>query len=355
MIALLLAACGGGGGDPVATSLAPWPDDPVEILAQCDAQPFPELATTCRVQAAARFARRGDAEQAGATCADVPEGTWREECHFRVGEELGSAGELLGALGHCREAGWFARNCLTHAVWHLPPDQALGADTDPAVLAEAADALLAKVDATLAGAGDGLPGEGHDLVLARFGYNVYVGRGSANPAPARLPGDVGDALRTGFGAEAARLLEPPTVEAIEAVWQGDALAPTGAALPEPARLGRYSTPILPPHEIALPHLPLYGGGMRLRGETDDEDAVIAALEGLYWRVDVDAEVFLPWVDDPRPRVAWTAARLLRLCQSGIIDVEATVQALTSHPDEGVRWHAEDALRRRTWEPGPRRR
>lgn len=357
ILALLLLACDRGGEvDPLDASLSGWPDDPVALLAVCAEQPFDELAITCRVQAAARFGQRGDGAGADTACALIPAGTWREECHFRAGEELGRAGKTTEGLRHCASAGWYGRNCLTHAGWHLPPDPELSSATDPKIVASAADELLGSVDQALSGAGDGLEGEGRDIVMSRFGYNLYVGTGRADPAPARLDGPVGVVLRTGFGVEAARLLPDPTVEAILAVYRGEAPVPTGAALPPEQRIGRYTTPVPAPAEADLPKVPTYGGGLRLVGETPEEDATIAALEGLFWRESTDAAAYVSYLNDPRPRVRWTAARLMRLTPSRTLDMEATLKQIAAeHPDENVRWHASDGLAHRTWEPGRRRR
>ncbi len=353
---VLLLACGEdapGAADP----LGPWPEDPRELAAFCPTLPYAELQTTCRVQAAADFGRAGRADEADAVCAEVAEGTWREECHFRAGEELGRAGRTVPALRHCGKAGWFGRNCLTHAGWNLPPDPALSPATPPAQVVAAADELLGAVDQALAGAGDGLPGEGRDLVMARFGYNLYVGRGAAEPGPARADGPVGVTLRTGFAIEAARLLAAPTVEAIVAIWRGEAPAPTGPPLPPDARVGRYAQRVPSPAEHGVPHAPTYGGGARLVGETAGEDVTIAALEALFWREDTPSEAFVPWLDDPRDRVRWTAARLVRTAGPRSLDLPGLLTRLAAdHPDDNVRWHARFGLEKRTWErrPLPRR-
>lgn len=352
---LILLACKGE-GDALDRALEPWPDEPEALLPFCAEQPFPELAITCRVQAAARFAQRGQDARAEEACALVPEGTWREECHFRAGEELGRAGHTTAGLRHCASAGWFARNCLTHAGWNLPPDPELDSETEPAKLSQAADELLGAVDQVLSGAGDGLEGEGRDIVMARYGYNVYAGTGRADPAPAKLDGPLGVVLRTGFGVEAARLLPDPTVEQILAIWKGEAPVPTGEALDPHRRMGRYTPPIPAPAERDLARVPIYGGGMRLVGEGPEEDVTIAALEGLFWRESTDAAVFLPWLGDARPRVRWTAAKLLRMTPSKTLDMEATLEEIVEkHEDENVRWHAQDGLDHRTWEGKRRRR
>lgn len=358
MILAFLIACGGG-QEAVDAALAPWPEDPAALAETCAGLAFPELAITCRVQAAARYAQHDDSAGADAVCALVPEGTWREECHFRAGEELGKRGRTADALHHCRQAGWYARNCLTHTAWGLPADPTLTSAAAPALVRAAGEELLGQVDQLLAGAEDGLEGEGRDLILSRFGFNVYVGTGVADPAPAKIEGPLGVVLRTGFAIEAARLLPEPSAEAILAVWRGEAPVPTGAPLPAQRRVGRYTQPIPSPYEVDLPRAPVFGGGMRAVGTSVDEDMAIAALEGLYFREDTPAEAFLAHVDDPRDRVRWTAARLLRLVPPRTLDLEAELRRLTAeHADPAVRWHAQDGLDNRTWEPpkrrGPRR-
>lgn len=353
---LLLALACGGAEAPTADPLGPWPKAPRELVAFCPTLPYAELVTTCRVQAAADLGRAGQSDEADAVCGEIEAGTWREECHFRAGEELGRAGRTVPALRHCAKAGWFGRNCLTHAGWNLPADPALTPATPPAQVAAAADELLGAVDQALVGAGDGLPGEGRDLVMARFGYNLYVGRGSADPGPARLDGPVGVTLRTGFAIEAARLMEAPSVEAIVAAWSSAGPPLTGEPLPPGARMGRYAQRVPSPTESGVPHAPTYGGGARLVGETAEEDIAIAALEALFWREDTPSEAFVPWIDDPRARVRWTAARLVRLAGPREIDLEALLTRLaTEHPDENVKWQARFGLEKRTWERRPRPR
>jgi hypothetical protein len=350
-------ACGAEGPDPAALALAPYPQDPDQLLARCAQETVPELITTCRVQAAARLGHAGRSDEATALCARITDRTWREECHFRAGEELGHQGRTVDALGHCAAAGWFGRNCLTHVGWFLPRDPELHPGRGAASIAAAQEELLQQVDRALQGAGDGLEGEGHDILAASFGRNVYVGSGRCEPEAARLPGPAGAPLRTGFAVEAARLLaaagETPTVPALVAIWRGERAPPTGPPLHESQRTGRYHPPISAPGERGLPHLPVYGGGLRLVGRDAEEDLEIAALEALFWLPNTTAEAFLPWVDHPRERVRWTAARLVRLVGPGAVDIEAELARIAEqHPDENVRWHARDGLSKRTWTSAP---
>ena len=342
--------------DPAADALRPWPTDPTALLERCAEEPFAELAITCRVQAAAKLGGMGDSQAAHRVCAEVPAGTWREECHFRAGEELGHAGHAVAGLEHCAQAGWFGRNCLTHTGWRLPRDVELHPGLPPAQITAAHDELDARVVAALAGAGDGIDGEGRDIIRARFGFNVYVGSGRCEPGPARLPDPLGPVLRTGFAVEAARLLGPEaSVAAILAIFDGSRPPPTGAPLTEADRLGRYSLPLVAPGEHGTPHVPVFGGGLRPVGASPDEDATIAALEAMFWLESTPAEVFLPWVDDPRPRVRRSAARLLGRAPPASMDLPATLTGLSAeHTDATVRWHAKQALSARAWQAPARR-
>ncbi|MBO84737.1 MAG: hypothetical protein CL927_05210 [Deltaproteobacteria bacterium] len=336
--------------DPALDALAPWPDDPSALWQRCAQETFEELATTCRVQAAANFGAAGDSKSAEAVCTEVPEGTWREECHFRAGEELGHAGLAVEGLRHCAQAGWFGRNCLTHTAWRLPRDTAVHPGLPTAQIAANYAELDEQVEQALAGAEDGVAGEGRDIMRARFGFNVYVGSGQTNPEPARLPDPLGPALRTGFAIETARLLgDTASVEAILEVWSGERTPPGGAAVAAPDLNGRYSLPLVAPQEHGIPHTPVFGGGLRSIGTTPDEDATIAALEGMFWLESTNAETFLPWVEDPRKRVRRTATRLLSRTQPASIDLPGVLQRLSKNPDPAVRWHAAQGLKSRAWE------
>jgi hypothetical protein len=351
LFALLLAGCAPEGPSPAAAALSPWPDEAGAVLARCAAEPFPELAITCKVQAAALYAHRGEEGPAAAICAGMAAGTWQDECHFRVGEELGRAGQLLVALSHCAKAGNFARYCITHAAWNSPPAPG-PRPTDPVeAIVAAADELRSGVDQALAGAGDGLSGEGRDVFLARFGLQLYLGSGSAHPAAARLPDPYGVIFRTGFAVEAARLLPEPSVEQIAAIYLGKAPPPAGEPAPSPP-IGRYKPPLLAPGVKGLPHTPTYGGGLRLVGETPEEDLLIAALEAMFWRADTDGAVFLPYLQAQSPRARWTALRLFTQAASTQVDTVALLTPLCQDPDPVLAWLAQNGVDHHPWEARP---
>lgn len=306
----LLLSC--GQPDPVAPSLQPWPREPAALRLACQEQAFRELATTCWVQLAATLAQAGDEQAAAQACAEIEGGVWREECHFRLGEELAVAGKAVPAAAWCAQAGWFARRCLTHAAWRLRRDPG------PMPTLSDGEELLSAVEASLAAHPDpGVAGEGRDAFRAAWGRAAFRGRGRADPLMAREPGELGAALRTGWALEALRLLvaaqgglPADAGDRLRRAWERrEALV--GEALDEPPP--ERSPPLRSAEEDAgLPHLPLYGGGLRLVGETIDEDAEIAILYALYGHVDCGPEPFRAALADPRPRVRWSAASILAL-------------------------------------------
>lgn len=331
-------------GPTAAEALAPWPRAPEALAARCAAEPAPELAPACWVQLAATWAARGDAARADQACsqivADGPAtATWKEECAFRTGEELARSGAALPALERCARAGWFGRSCLMHASQSLPPSPGLDSRRPPAELAAAAAELDQQVQIALNGAAHGIPGEGRDLLRARFGFNVYVGSGVAEPGPARLPGELGPALRTGFAIEAVRLGvaagEDPHPRLALEVWTGARPAPTGPPLAAEHRAGRYLQRGPTQAESGLPHTPVFGGGLRLVGRDAEEDLLIAALEAMFFLPDTPAAALRPWMDDPAERVRWTAARLTRRASTPA-EAEALAAAVAASPDAGLR-------------------
>jgi hypothetical protein len=361
LLALLFPACSRTSQDPVTDAFLVPEGASEDTLAACERIPFPELAITCRVQVAARAGAAGLPALCEKACARVEDDTWRQECHFRAGEELARAGQAMEALRHCVGAGRFGRFCLTHAGWALPPDEGVDSSLPPAEIQARVDLLLDRVARILRGAGDGLEGEGRDIFRSRAWFNVYFGTGVADPGPARAAtADQAPFARTAFALEASRLLFPPeaplppdAADRILAVWSGLRPPPRGEPLPAGRRLGRYHPPVPAPAELESARIPVFGGGMRLVGRNDAEDLLLAALESLFFREATTAEAFLPWIADPRDRVRWTAARLFRLTPPHALDMETELLRLLDDPDDTVRWNARDALDARSWEPrGP---
>jgi len=300
-------------------------------LAACAEVAFVELAIPCRVGVAAEAGKAGDVALADEACALVPEGLWREECHFRAGEELGKAGHTDRALRFCARAGDFARNCVTHAAWGLPPEPGLS-PADPTRALAALDEQLNIYTAGLNGAAPGVQGEGVDILLSRAWFNLYVGSGSADPAAARgAEGEHGPHARTAWALEFVRLAKLPPDQAVPAAlaaWRGESPTPTGAALPPGPRVGRHTSPIVAEGVRAQRHAATFGGGVRLVGENIEEDLTVAVIEALFFLEGTPPEAFVPSQDDPRLTVRLTAWKLWGLTAPP----EAVKAAITAAAD-----------------------
>jgi len=346
--------------DPRALALAPTPDDPGAALSSCEDIAFADMQLLCYVDAAAKAGRAGDIATAEAACERIPAGTWQHECHFRAGEELARARQSMAALSHCARAGRFSRFCITHAGWKLTPSRKLSSRDPAQQVVAAITEQLAEIDLAMADLDPAAREEAQQTFRMRLWYCVYFGTGVADPAPARsAPPEQAPQARTAFALEAARLDaaagHPPRADAVQrilAVYSGAVPPLEGSALPSGERHGRYNIPIPVPQEEGAERIVTYGGGRRLLGRDAQEDLVVAALEALYFRPATPADFFLPWIEDPRQRVRWTAARLLRLCQPTELDMVATLKSLSDHPDPGVAWNAKDGLEYETWKRKP---
>ncbi len=340
--------------DPVTEAFRTLPQDPVAALEICQQEPFPQMVVPCLVQVAALASRKGDLPTAEAACSAVEDGTWRWECYFRMAEELSRGGDAAEAVEHCLLAGRFARFCTTHAAWFLPRDPSMDSSGSPSRVLDTLLSHYREIERLLSGAPDGLEGEGRDIFLSRLWFNLYFGSGVADPGPASLAPDYqAPYARGAFALEALRLHGgSDAVDYVLSVWRGDIPPPRGPPLPEAERHGRYNSPIPAPTEALMQKIPTYGGVMRLVGRDQAEDLTVAALEAMYFQPDTPADLFLPWLEDGRDSVRWTAVRLLRLCAPDELDMEDTLRELAKASDAGIRWHALDALEHRTWERQP---
>ncbi len=304
------------------------------MLTACAREPYPELAIGCRVEAAAKAADAGDLATIDAACSQIPEGKWRDECHFRAGEQLGKAGRTDASLQHCAAAGDFGRFCLTHAGWGLPASDA----RSPAELADLARRTI-----------PGKLGEqAADVLRVRAWFNRYVGTGTADPTIAQAAtGPDAAPARTAWAIEAVRLAG--SFDAAKASWiAGSSL--TGAVLPIPQRVGRYENFPDMGAEGQIPKVLTFADSTRFIGETDEEDLDIALIEGMYFHIrkpePESGAAFARWLEDPRPRVRYTAIRRYRCLPSE--GVEARLTAMAQDPDPIVQAHIADALKFRTW-------
>jgi len=250
-------------------------------LEECEEVSVGQLRTLCYVEVAGAAGSHNDDATANAACAAIPDGVWRQECHFRAGEELGKAGQTDRALRHCVQAGEFAPNCLTHTFWGLP----LGLDLDasnPATVNAAMDEFLVTVDTALLDADPMLRMEARDGLLSRAWFNLYVGTGQANPVAAKgAPVDQAPYARTAWAMEAARVHPEPTVDALRQAWNEDQIL-TGLTQTHQARVGQHARPLFPHVHHDVQAIFIFGGGRRLVSPELDLDLLIAILEGLFY-------------------------------------------------------------------------
>lgn len=325
-------------------------------LASCSDSLFPELETTCLVEAAARAAGEKRNDLAEAACEAVESAQWREECHFRAGEEFGRRSELVHAVSHCARAGQYSRFCLTHLGWYQPPSP----DIDPSNATSTGEALDLYLGRVAGGLQYGTPAfaqQAREVLITSFWFNVYFGRGDASPAAARsAEGHSGASARWAWATEVVRRLVPregPTppdvVEQALAVWRGDQTLDVTPPLDLRHRHGRFHPPL--PTRLPEPvrEMQTYGGNRRLVAPEPDDDLVVALLEALYFHPEVPAEVFLPFIEHASREVRWTAARLIRVTPSDQLDHDQVLTRLAAHADSGIAAHGREGLRFREWE------
>jgi len=342
MIFLLVLSCS-------PNSLEPWSNDPEELENRCQQEKIPELQITCNVQAAALYGMEDQEIKGMNLCLSIPDQLWKEECHFRLGEELSVGGNIESGLRQCTLAGRFTQNCLTHAIWRDPQSTKFPSNMGAKKIHQAHYKWQSEVTTAL----KLLPKHQRSMILedsnARFGYSVYFGTGELWAEPAHLGGQLGAALRTGYAMELARLLQEDGVASVEAILQQWKSLDTVNRQPKERayQQGRYYQAILSPYEKDLPKINLYGGGKRLISTKDSEDMTIAALEAIFWVEKTGPEIFLPWTTHLSDPIRWTAVKLMRMCESATFPWAETFEALLEHGDPGTRWHIEDAIKRRT--------
>lgn len=333
-----VASHGGGRALALALIVACTPAEPPAVRPLpdgvgpevCAEEPFEQLRIGCLVESAARAGREGDAVHTQQACEAVPDGQWRDECYFRAGEELGRAGAVADAMRHCAHAGRYATFCVTHAGWGAPPSDA------------PLEAWLAGVP-TLS---TDLQGEATDILRGRWWFNRYFGTGKADPAiAAAAVGYDAPHARGAWALEAIRLTGD--FAAAKVAWAAGTVL-TGAAIER--RLGRYDAPFHIAGEDALPRIRTFGSSLRFEGQDAAEDLDIALLEALYFREQTGADVFVPYLNDPRPRVRYTALRCYRTLPSR--DAREVLTAMAADPDPIVAAHVADALKYETWRGKP---
>jgi hypothetical protein len=162
-------------------------------------------------------------------------------------------------------------------------------------------------------------GEGIDVLLSRAWFNLYLGSGVADPRVAKeATGLHRNHAMTAWALEAVRLLAPdgvavsPSITSlVSRAWYGRDPVPEGYEKLH-RRVGRYSSPIVPGDASIHQHVGTFGGGVRLVGDTDEDELLIAILEALYFREGTPPEVFEPYLTHSSNKVRWTAGKLFAL-------------------------------------------
>ena len=325
--------------------LEPWSDDPQTLLRQCESQT--DLAPICWVQAAAVLAQNNREPEAAKICADLT-AIWKQECHFRVGEELAAKGELPMGIQHCILSDQFAQNCITHAMWRTSIATDLNSNMATKDIQNAFVELKGNIEAKLRDASPSLRHQTIDNLMPQFAHSMFVGSAIANPKLAHLSGDEGVWYRTAFAIEAARILWQKSDFSIAQIienWKTQTTI-TGLPSPEQAFKGRYRPTRISPMEEAKKRTIGFAGGSRLVGDTPEEDIVIAALEGAFWVEDTPPDVFLPWLDDSRENVHLTAAKLLSQIAENERKLTNKLRILSKNYNNKIKWYLDPPRKRK---------
>ena len=322
--------------------LSVWPSDPYELVERCDKENIVEMQIICRVQAAADFGKINKEKRGDETCNKVKPKIWNEECHFRLGEELASYGNLMAGFSHCSRSGFYAKNCFKHISQNWRHSFTLDKTNLNSIedLQDIHTNLIEKAQKNIFDIPEELERSILQNLTAQFGTYIYLGNGSLEISPINITGFLGAALRTGYAMEAARLLNKSrkaSVENIIEVWKN----PTTVKVPlrdKSSLHGRYQSGLISPYEYKLPKIELYRGGTRLISETPEEDITIAALEAMYWLENTPSESFIPWLKSESLTIRLTAAKLLRFSMTPEIENSEQFLQIKEAADSNVKWY-----------------
>ena len=323
----LLGACGGVSEEIAKEALV----QDFSALENCDLALFSELSTACRLTFGIESAASGDDDAARLACRAIRHEIWRDECHLRVAQELGRVGRVELALRHCTGSGDFQEICVTQIAWlhprwdarvttHFDGDAGeeagvLGPTTRGA--SEAIESFTRDAKKAISTLSGEAMDRALDQVIASAWFNVYYGSGSADPGLARsAKGDHAGPAHTAFALEAVRLLvaegtlSPGLIaEEVQEIWSGAAKAPEGNPIDSGRLKGRYSPAVVPDGTAFMKRSATWRGGRRLQGESVVEDLDIAIVEALFFNKSIPVAALIPWLEDDRERIRWTAARL----------------------------------------------
>ena len=204
------------------TNIPEWHEKTGALIEQCKGETVPELKTFCWLQAGIQSAQEKNYSEAIKSCTQVSEKIWKSECYFRVAEARAINGEWLEAISLCGDAGRFAKNCVSHALWRttlrgMPSNTASAAQIKEKlqVLKEDTQRILQRYPSFFV----------RNIVNnleAQFTHSVIVGKGKTRVDLAHESGTFGAYFRTVYGMEAARILVQShqlDIETIVQAWR----------------------------------------------------------------------------------------------------------------------------------------
>lgn len=324
-----------------AFATSPWESTPPAKLSCPDGTPD----HTCRVQAAEKAGRQGQAEAAAAACMGIEAGQWRQECFFDAAEAAaGEGGDTAAktAATLCEGSGDFLANCLAHTAMGL-------AAAAPTANASAQGSWI-RVIGGARGVQDALRDQDADLaarvaerVWSEATLRAYLGVSEVTGDPlTQLPEVAWPHVRAAAAWQLVALagpqswtLEQWTTRLHDALGkhnfrpvQGRPSADRGVSV------GNLWAQLMPGEEVF--HAILYlGQARRVVASDADSDEIVCLLEALARRPELSAQPLFDALDSPSPEVRWTAARLLQA-----VDRSGTASArLAQNPDPLVRGRA----------------
>lgn len=283
--------------------------------------PAPPAGTPC-ITAAAEAALDEDDTAAAAACLALPEGAWRSECFFGLGEARGASSDpadYAPAVDLCAAAGSFADNCVGHVTTRRAVARATAVcQGDPAAWAE-----VAREGEAVAAAWTPRGAPHRAAAVGRF-WSAAFAR-ALDTAPA-LGGDAlehvpAEALPQLRAVLAARLLalegtEERSLDEWVARLEEVLAARLGTTEPWSCRrarvTGRPSWPVdESPEEAAIPATNHRVSARRALSDDPAADGAIVVLEAAAREPGrPQAALLREGLDHPDGLVRWTAERLL---------------------------------------------
>lgn len=338
MMLILLLAC----HDP-NESLAPWPRDVEALEERCQNENNESLQTTCWVQLASRLGEEQKEAKGHAVCHKIQSPLWKEECYFRLGEELSVGGSLDAGFRACALAGRFTRSCLTHSMWRNPSSQSLNSKTPLSLLLRNFQENQTALLSALHQISPDHQKEAEMNFLARYGYSIYLGSGILEVTPSYYKDKLGVSFRTGYAFEWVRLHSSRTDLSLEELlhdWTAQRFIKGDVDL-QAFKKGRTYQARISPFERDIPRIHLYGGGQRLVGTTTEDDVKIAGLEAFFWRTQTPASFFEPYILDPTKEIRLTATKLFLLSDGWTILSRSAKEDYLSRFDPAQKWLLEN--------------